>query len=96
MDIDNFTEMKLVKIKFCCLWLVSPIASWNGNMDRGLVLFGKKTLFSFKNGFWQVNGVFVRLIKHFLETFSLRKILLIFLLLIYLQTRRTVNIKSHV
>ena len=39
MDIDNFTEMKLVKIKFCHLWLVSPIASWIGNMDRGLVLF---------------------------------------------------------
>ena len=26
-------------MKFCCLWLVSPIPSWNGNMDRGLVLF---------------------------------------------------------
>ena len=26
-------------MKFCCLWLVSPIPSWNGNMDLGLVLF---------------------------------------------------------
>ena len=29
----------LIRIKLCCLWLISSILSWN-NMDRGLVLSG--------------------------------------------------------
>ena len=39
MDIDYFHGIsRLVRIKLCCLWLISLIRSWNGNMDRSVVL----------------------------------------------------------
>ena len=39
MDIDDFHGIsRLVRIKLCCLLLISLIRSCNGSMDRSLVL----------------------------------------------------------
>ena len=94
-DWKPLQNCKLVRVKLCCLWIISPIPSWISS----LVLFWLENFagISFQNTFWPVNGfvcpVEAKILFNFFWKVNFVKSVLFF---IYWQTRRIVNTKFHV